>query len=153
MCMYISSVHSGLVSLWHTMNILSKTDKHCLYTVRIYRPIKGTLDTGKTTRHPQEFHPYCWRDGPFSQSKSWNVRTVCLKHLRACVISWVRNLLDIVYMSLVSRDSDWLRAGRLRGWGSSPGRVKIYYFSISSRPALGSTQPPIQWVPGALSRG
>jgi hypothetical protein len=47
----------------------------------------------------------------------------------------------------------WLRAGRLRGWGSSPGRVKNYYFSISSRPALGSTQPPIQWVPGALSRG
>jgi hypothetical protein len=26
-------------------------------------------------------------------------------------------------------------------------------FSMSSRPALGSTQPPIQWVPGALSRG
>jgi hypothetical protein len=49
--------------------------------------------------------------------------------------------------------SDWLWAGRLRGWGSSPGRVKNYYFSMSSRPALGSTQPPIQWVPGALSRG
>jgi hypothetical protein len=26
-------------------------------------------------------------------------------------------------------------------------------FSTSSRPALGSTQPPIQWVPGALSPG
>jgi hypothetical protein len=25
--------------------------------------------------------------------------------------------------------------------------------SMSSRPALGSTQPPIQWVPGALSLG
>jgi hypothetical protein len=25
--------------------------------------------------------------------------------------------------------------------------------SMSSRPALGSTQPPIQWVPGALSPG
>jgi hypothetical protein len=24
-------------------------------------------------------------------------------------------------------------------------------FSTSSRPALGSTQPPIQWVPGAFS--
>jgi hypothetical protein len=24
---------------------------------------------------------------------------------------------------------------------------------MSSRPALGSTQPPIQWVPGALSPG
>jgi hypothetical protein len=49
--------------------------------------------------------------------------------------------------------SDWLRAGRLRGRGSSPGRVKNFHFSISSRPALGSAQPPIQWVPGALSRG
>jgi hypothetical protein len=26
-------------------------------------------------------------------------------------------------------------------------------FSTSSRPALGSTQPPVQWVPGALSPG
>jgi hypothetical protein len=26
-----------------------------------------------------------------------------------------------------------------------------FHFSVSSRPALGSTQPPIQWVPGALS--
>jgi hypothetical protein len=39
-----------------------------------------------------------------------------------------------------------------RGSGS-PGRVKNFHFSISSRPALGSTQPPIKWVPGALSWG
>jgi hypothetical protein len=30
------------------------------------------------------------------------------------------------------------------GGRSSPGRVKSFYFSISSRPALGSTQPPIK---------
>jgi hypothetical protein len=41
-----------------------------------------------------------------------------------------------------------------RGVGvPSPGGVKNFHFSISSRPALGSTQPPIKWVPGALSRG
>jgi hypothetical protein len=28
-----------------------------------------------------------------------------------------------------------------------------FFFSTSCRPALGSTEPPIQWVPGALSPG
>jgi hypothetical protein len=40
---------------------------------------------------------------------------------------------------------DWLRAG--------PGMVKNFLFSTSSRAALGSTQPPIEWVPGALFPG
>jgi hypothetical protein len=35
----------------------------------------------------------------------------------------------------------------------SAGRVKNFLFSTSSRPTLGSTQPPIQWVPEALSPG
>jgi hypothetical protein len=39
------------------------------------------------------------------------------------------------------------------GGSSSPGRVKYFHFSISSRPARGSSQPPIKWVPEALSRG
>jgi hypothetical protein len=41
-----------------------------------------------------------------------------------------------------------------RGVGvPSPGRVKNFLFCTSSRPALGSTHPPIQWVLGALSAG
>jgi hypothetical protein len=39
------------------------------------------------------------------------------------------------------------------GRSSSLGRVKNFLFSRSSRPALRATQPPIQWVPGALSPG
>ena len=35
------------------------------------------------------------------------------------------------------------------GSGSNPGRDEIFR---PSRPALGPTQPPVQWVPG-LSRG
>jgi hypothetical protein len=38
--------------------------------------------------------------------------------------------------------------GRPRGRSSSPCRGKIFHFSTSSRPNLGPTQPPIQWVPG-----
>jgi hypothetical protein len=49
--------------------------------------------------------------------------------------------------------SDWLRPGRPRGRSSSPGRVKIFLFSTASRPVLGPTQPPIQWVPGAVPPG
>jgi hypothetical protein len=51
------------------------------------------------------------------------------------------------------RDSDWLRAGRSRGRSSSPGEGKNFHFSKSSRPVLGSTQPPIQWIPETLSPG
>jgi hypothetical protein len=39
------------------------------------------------------------------------------------------------------------------GHSSSSGAVKNFLFSTSSRPALGSTQPPMQWVPGSLSAG
>jgi hypothetical protein len=35
----------------------------------------------------------------------------------------------------------------------SPCGVKNFHFSMSSRPAVGSTQLTIQWVPGALSPG
>jgi hypothetical protein len=35
----------------------------------------------------------------------------------------------------------------------SPGKVKNFLVSTSSRPALWPTQPPIQWVPGAFSPG
>jgi hypothetical protein len=39
----------------------------------------------------------------------------------------------------------------LNGRGSIPGRGKVFLISIASRPALESTQPPIQWVPESLS--
>jgi hypothetical protein len=45
------------------------------------------------------------------------------------------------------------RAWRPRGRSSSPGGGKNFHFSMLSRPALGFTQPPTQWMPGALSPG
>jgi hypothetical protein len=44
------------------------------------------------------------------------------------------------------------RAGRPRGRSSSPGGENIFLFSMSSRLDLGPIQPPIQWLPRALSR-
>jgi hypothetical protein len=35
----------------------------------------------------------------------------------------------------------------------SPQGLGIFLFTAASRPAMGPTQPPIQWVPGALSLG
>jgi hypothetical protein len=64
-----------------------------------------------------------------------------------------------VSVTLVSSDianrSDWLGAGRPRGWSSSHGGGQNFHFSAASRPALGSepTRPPIQWVPGLFHRG
>jgi hypothetical protein len=46
------------------------------------------------------------------------------------------------------------RTGRPGDRGSIPGRVKsIFPLASVSRPALGPTQPPVQWVSGVLSPG
>jgi hypothetical protein len=42
--------------------------------------------------------------------------------------------------------------GRVLGFDSRR-RLVIFLFTTASRPALGPTQPPIQWVAGALSLG
>jgi hypothetical protein len=46
-----------------------------------------------------------------------------------------------------------LMQGTGKGQNLRPGEVKNFLFSTSSRPVLGPIQPPIQWVPGAISRG
>jgi len=38
-------------------------------------------------------------------------------------------------------------------WFESRQKLGIFLFTTVSRPALRPTQPPIQWVPGALSLG
>jgi hypothetical protein len=54
-------------------------------------------------------------------------------------------------VSRVAQYSDWLRAERP---GFDPRqRQRIFPLTSASKPALGPTQPPLQWVPGALSPG
>jgi hypothetical protein len=60
------------------------------------------------------------------------------------------------YSSFGSRNSATgiateLRAGRPRGRSSSADKVKMSLLCTSPRPILGPTQPPTQWVPGAIS--
>jgi hypothetical protein len=51
----------------------------------------------------------------------------------------------------LSQYSIWLRAGR-SGFNPRHGQ-RIFLLAAASRPALGPTQPPTQWVPGVLSPG
>jgi hypothetical protein len=65
-------------------------------------------------------------------------------------ISLCHQLKSLTYVQ--SRD---IVVGIASGYGldDQVGGGKNVHFSTSSRPALGSTQPPIQWVRGALSWG
>jgi hypothetical protein len=69
------------------------------------------------------------------------VDVLCVSVQRLCE----RNLPEAIVLT-----TDWLRAGRPRGRSLSPGRGKNFLFPTLFRPVLGPTQPPIQWVPGAL---
>jgi hypothetical protein len=80
------------------------------------------------------------------------------KRERESVLQRFSNVLSIMTSNERAGRRNWpsrdlTRAWRRRSRSSSPGGGKNFHFSMSSRPALGSTQPPIQWVPGAPSLG
>jgi hypothetical protein len=58
-----------------------------------------------------------------------------------------------VYLKSVQLSGTALGHG-VDDWGfESRQGLEMFIFTTASRPVLGSTQPPIQWVPGAISRG
>jgi hypothetical protein len=61
----------------------------------------------------------------------------------------ILNPKEYIWIFEYSQYINWLRAGRQRSRSSNLGSGIL--FSMSSRRALGPTQPPIQWVPKALS--
>jgi hypothetical protein len=80
----------------------------------------------------------CSNLDPHIGSTDWGFSGISLSPSKHMSVSWY---------------SYWLRAGRLRDRSSSAGRLNNFIFSKSSRPTLGSTQPPIQWVPGGSFPG
>jgi hypothetical protein len=56
--------------------------------------------------------------------------------------SYCNSLKDGIAQSVWRRVTDWTAAVGL------PAGTRISLFSTESRPALGPTQPPIQWIPG-----
>jgi hypothetical protein len=79
--------------------------------------------------------------------------------LASCVFYYIYRLLIVNswhYFSMGRRDSSVglateLRAGQPR-LDSRQG-LRVFLFTTAPGPALGPTQPPIQWVPAALSQG
>jgi hypothetical protein len=63
------------------------------------------------------------------------------------IILWT-DYFDKIYSRIGSRYSTGLD-----GQGSIPGSAIFLLFFTASRPALGPTQPPVQWVLGAISPG
>jgi hypothetical protein len=72
----------------------------------------------------------------------------------------LKNYFSAIYLNVMSRDSSVgialgygmdYRGSRVRFPGG--GGLGIFHFTTASRTALGLTQPPIQWVLGALSLG
>jgi hypothetical protein len=83
------------------------------------------------------------------------MRKITTYYLFTCSLSLIRDAWTISFYIRVSlepgkrsRYNDWLRAGRQRGWSSSPSRVKNFLFSTSSRPSLLSN-----WYRGWSCRG
>jgi hypothetical protein len=95
-----------------------------------------------------EFHCLHIKVKPLSQSfvTMWEEQ-----HLLKCKYFkfWFIYLIFYELSSSFSIVSDY----GLDGQGSIPDGQRIFPLTSASRPALGPNQPPVQWVPGALSPG
>jgi hypothetical protein len=118
------------------------------------------------TTHPHFVIPLVLYSGMWFPTLSWRIKTLgdrfiwCKFLVNLNVCHWHITLLQMVHGPagqmlhfIINIVRDWLWAAWPRGQSSCPSKVKNFHFSTLSRPALGPIQPPIQWVPGALSFG
>ena len=108
-----------------------------------------SIVTSVAVRLPEPF--LCCRDSHCPSAAcpkhKWMVMYICLALSTFQVLFYLGYILLSLWAGMLSRYSDWLWAG-LSGDGIPVGRDFLHL----PRPALGSTQPPVQLIPG-LSRG
>jgi hypothetical protein len=79
---------------------------------------------------------------------AWNLTSTSLLQLHGLVLCTGRSTI------VVTTYTDWATGWTIRVLGFDSRRgLGIFLFITASRTALRPTQPPIQWVPGALSLG
>jgi hypothetical protein len=88
--------------------------------------------------------------GAVQQTKAGCDLLIMWGRSRLLIISYFREIWLISLNNVRGVRIVQLRAGLPNVWSSSHGRGKMFPISVSSRPVMGSTQRPLQWVPGAL---
>jgi hypothetical protein len=65
----------------------------------------------------------------------------------------ILDLIDIKITTVLQGESRDSSVGIVMGYGLNGPGIEIFLYSAESRPTLGPTQPPIQWVPGGSFPG
>jgi hypothetical protein len=104
-------------------------------------------------------YPNCHSDTGRNILKSYTIFTLSkFNRLKQCLIYVILNFSYRVYLSIRSRVSS---VSIESGYGldnraievRSPAETKLFPLASVTRPDLGPTQPPVQWVPGSFPRG
>jgi hypothetical protein len=118
------------------------------------QPIARPVPTQESTTLKDEKKHECLQQDSNPQSQYPSGQGLCLMPRGQCVRRpfSISNVKQVIRCSTVSIVSGY-------GWTTGRSRLdprqrqRIFPLASVSRPAVGPTQPPVQWVPGVLSRG
>jgi hypothetical protein len=133
--------HGWILYVTHTRTFYFVWDVEMRTFLHVIRPVSNPKSSARIVRSPSLLYLFCchWIGG-------------------ICPPSTCRSCLDSVVMMLLQcYPSNTMIVVRATGWTvgvlDSRRGLEIFLFTTASRTALGPTQPPIQWVPEALSLG